>query len=69
MVIWCKKIEYYAQIPSKSELCGFKWANTHNKWFHDPMAKCLHCVRTACALRAHCVRTACALRAYCARRG
>ena len=24
-------------------------------------AKCLHCVRTACALRAHCVRTACTL--------
>ena len=28
-------------------------------------AKCLHCVRTACALRAHCVGTACALRAHC----
>ena len=25
------------------------------------MAKCLHCVRTACALRVHCVRTACIL--------
>ena len=25
-------------------------------------AKCLHCVRTACALRAHCVRTTCILR-------
>ena len=24
-------------------------------------AKCLHCVRTACALRAHCVRTPCIL--------
>ena len=29
------------------------------------LAKCLHCVRTACALRAHCVGTACALRAHC----
>ena len=29
------------------------------------MGKCLHCVRTACALRAHCVGTACALRAHC----
>ena len=28
-------------------------------------AKCLHCVRTACALRAHCVGTVCALRAHC----
>ena len=25
------------------------------------MAKFLHCVRTACALRGHCVRTACIL--------
>ena len=36
------------------------------------LAKCLHCVRTAWALRAYCarcVRTAWALRAYCARRG
>ena len=29
-----------------------------------PTSKTLHCVRTACALRAHCVRTACALRAW-----
>ena len=24
-----------AQISPKSELCGFKWANTHNKCVHD----------------------------------
>ena len=33
------------------------------------MAKLLHCVGTAWALRVHCVCTACALRAYCACRG
>ena len=25
------------QISPKSELCGWKWANTHNKCVHDPM--------------------------------
>ena len=34
MVSWCKKGEYNAQISPKSELCGFKWANTHNKCVH-----------------------------------
>ena len=37
MVSWCKKGESDAQICLKSELCGFKWANTHNKCVHDPM--------------------------------
>ena len=37
MVSWCEKGEYNAQIIPKSELCGFKWANTHNKCVHDPM--------------------------------
>ena len=32
---WCKKGEYNAQLSPKSELCGFKWANTHNKCVHD----------------------------------
>ena len=36
-VSWCKKGEYTAQISPKSELCGFKWANTHNRCVHDPM--------------------------------
>ena len=36
-VSWCKKGEDNAQISPKSELCGFKWANTHNKCVHDPM--------------------------------
>ena len=34
---WCKKGEYNAQISPKSELCGFKWANTHNKCVQNPM--------------------------------
>ena len=37
MVSWCKKGEYNAQISPKSELCGFKWVNTHNKGVHYPM--------------------------------
>ena len=37
MVSWCKKGECNAQISPKSELCGFKWANTHNKTVHDSM--------------------------------
>ena len=37
MVSWCKKGEYKAQIPPKSEPCGFKWANSHNKCVHDSM--------------------------------
>ena len=36
-VSWCKKGEYNAQTSPKSELCGFKWANTHNKRVHDSM--------------------------------
>ena len=35
MVSWCKKGEDNTQISPKSELCGFKWANTHNKFVHD----------------------------------
>ena len=34
---WCKKGEDNAQIPQQSELCGLKWANTHNKHVHDSM--------------------------------
>ena len=30
MVSWCKKGESYTQISPKSELCKFKWANTHS---------------------------------------
>ena len=30
-----KKGEDNAQLSPKSELCGFKWANTHNKCVHD----------------------------------
>ena len=37
MVSWCKKGEYNAQISPKSELCGFKWVNAHNKCVHDPV--------------------------------
>ena len=37
MVSWCKKGEYNAQISPKSEPCGVKWANPHNKCVHDPM--------------------------------
>ena len=37
MASWCKKREYNAQISPKSELCGFKWANTHNRCVHDSM--------------------------------
>ena len=37
MVSWCKKGAYNAQTSPKSELCGFKWANTHNKCVHDSM--------------------------------
>ena len=37
MVSWCHKGEYNAQIYPESELCGFKWANTHNKCVHDSM--------------------------------
>ena len=37
MVSWCKKGKFHAQIPPKAELCGFKWANTHNKCVHDSM--------------------------------
>ena len=35
MVSWCNKGAYNAQTSPKSELCGFKWANTHNKCVHD----------------------------------
>ena len=35
MVSWCKQGEYNAQASPKSELCGFKWANSHNKCVHD----------------------------------
>ena len=39
MLSWCKKGEYNHQksriIILKSVLCGFKWANTHNKCVHD----------------------------------
>ena len=35
MMSWCKKGAYNAQTSPKSELCGFKWANTHNKCVHD----------------------------------
>ena len=38
MVSWRKKGEYKPQISPKSESCGFKWANTHNKCVHDPMS-------------------------------
>ena len=31
MVSWCKKGECNAQIYPTPELCGFNWANTHNK--------------------------------------
>ena len=34
---WCKKGGYGAGISPKSELCGFKWANTHSKCVHDSM--------------------------------
>ena len=37
MVSRCKKGAYNAQTFQKSELCGFKWANTHNKCVHDSM--------------------------------
>ena len=30
MVSWCQNGGYDAQIYPKSELCGFKWANTTN---------------------------------------
>ena len=33
MVSWHKQWEYNAQGYQKSELCGFKWANTHSKCF------------------------------------
>ena len=34
MVSWCKKGEYNAQISPNFELCGFNWANTHNKYVY-----------------------------------
>ena len=37
MVSWCKQGEYNAQGYQKSELCGFKWANTHSKCVHGGM--------------------------------
>ena len=37
MVSWCEKGEYNAKMPQKSELCGFKWANTHHNCVHDCM--------------------------------
>ena len=37
MVSWSKIGEYNASISPKAELCGFKWANTHNKCVHDPI--------------------------------
>ena len=37
MVSWCKKGESYLQISPKLELCGFNWANNHNKCVHDSM--------------------------------
>ena len=37
MVSWCKKEEYNTQVSPNSDLCGFRWANTHNKCAHDPM--------------------------------
>ena len=39
MVSWCKKVEENAQISPKSELCGFKWANKHNKCVHDSVTR------------------------------
>ena len=44
---WCKEGEYNAQISPKSELCGFKWANTHNKCVNivDALGRdCVTCV-------------------------
>ena len=35
MVRWCKEGECNAQISPKAELCGFQWANTHNRCVHD----------------------------------
>ena len=35
VVSWCKTREYNAQVPQKSDLCGFKWANTHKKCVHN----------------------------------
>ena len=37
MVSGCKKRKWNVQKSPKSELCGFKWANTHNKCVHDLM--------------------------------
>ena len=37
MLSWCKKGAYDAQTSPKSELLGFKWANTHNKSVHYSM--------------------------------
>ena len=37
MVSWRKQGEYNAQRYQKSELCGFKWANIHNKCAHESM--------------------------------
>ena len=34
MVSWCKKGACNAQTSPKSELCGLKWANIHNKCVH-----------------------------------
>ena len=37
MMGWCNKGGYGAHISPKSEMCGFKWANTHNKCVHESM--------------------------------
>ena len=42
MVSWCKKGECNAQTSPKSELCGFKWANTHNKCVHSQIRQETH---------------------------
>ena len=39
-------------------LLGRFFQALHNNCIDASMAKCLHCVRTACALRAHCVHSA-----------
>ena len=46
MVSWYKKGAYHAQTSPKSELWGFKWADTHNKYVHDSM-------RLACLMWLH----------------
>ena len=59
-VIFCMTLDNLHHVHHKHE--------SHRLFIFDrnamafTLAKYLHCVRTACALRGHCVRTACILR-------